>query len=136
MKFADTNVLIDVRDLASPWRAWSSEQVARAVAAEGLCTNLIVCAELAVRFEAFADLSLWLERRGMDIVPIDLATAYRAGRAFAQYRIRGGPRTSIIPDFLIGAHAAVLGIPLITRDPRRFASYFPDLAIISPETHP
>ena len=84
------------------------------------------------RFSTIGAVDQVVEDAGMHLAAIPRSALFVAAKAFQQYRSRGGPRTSILPDFFIGAHAAVLGVPLLTRDPRRYQTYFPRLALIAP----
>ncbi|HEU0066764.1 MAG TPA: type II toxin-antitoxin system VapC family toxin [Sphingomonas sp.] len=136
MIFLDSNIIIDLIEATSRWSAWARHSVARVAATMPCVTNAVVMAETASHFDDvatqldyFADVRLGLR----DIGP---AAAYRAGRAHRAYRRAGGDRSAILPDFLIGGHAVDLGATLVTRDRQRFASYFPDLTLITPETHP
>lgn len=135
MIFLDTNILIDLTDGEGPAVMWSRTTLAR-MPRMRMLTNHVVLSEFGVGYNGLDPMLASIAVIGVEILALDAAAAFAASEAFRLYRRRGGPRTSMIPDFLIGAHAATLGIPLLTRDPRRFASYFPDLALISPETHP
>lgn len=134
MIFLDTNVLIDVLERPDTNEAqWVRRMLAAAAADQSLVTNLIVATELAGQSAAPERLEKSLMDAEIELADLTFAVAIRAGAAFREYRRRGGPRRTILPDFLIAAHADVLGATLITRD-RRLASYFPDLALITPET--
>ncbi|PKP90868.1 MAG: DNA-binding protein [Alphaproteobacteria bacterium HGW-Alphaproteobacteria-16] len=136
MIFVDTNVLLDVLESAStPEAEWSRRELARVAGEETLAANLIVAAELAGQVRDADALEKTLTDAEIALVDIDVPVAFRAGRAFREYRRRGGARSTILPDFLIAAHAEQLGATLLTRD-RGLRSYFPDLTFITPETHP
>lgn len=94
--------------------------------------NEIIFAELSPQYESATNLGAVLDSMHVACVFLTLDECYRAGQAFAEYRRRGGERPAILPDFLIGAQAEARGWPLVTRDRRRFASYFPELEIIDP----
>ena len=128
----DTNVIIDVLNGDPAWSAWSEEQLGRAVDAGEAAINPVIYAEVAVAVEDRAALDRALNPA--DIVRLDLPfdAGWRAGRAFAAYRLRGGPRTSPVADFYIGAHAQAAGLTILTRDVARFRTNFPDV----PLTHP
>lgn len=96
------------------------------------CINPIIFAEISPGFEDCGLLERLLEGFNVKFVGLSAAHAFRAGQAFRTYRLNGGPRTSLIPDFLIGAQAAINGWPILTRDPKRFASYFPEVELIDP----
>lgn len=131
MILVDTNILIDILMRDADWFVWSKATMTTH-AVEGLLINDIVYAELAPRYtsevaldNAIAEFELTLER-------VPKSALYVAGRAYADYRKRGGIRTSLLPDFFIGAHAATVGLPIITRDTRRYRAYFPDVTLIAP----
>jgi predicted nucleic acid-binding protein len=97
-----------------------------------LFTNAVVLAEVSSGFGELADVLEFFERMAATLVPFAPDEAFRAGQAFAEYRRRGGTRTAILPDFLIGAQAATRGWPLVTRDRKGLDRYFPELTIIDP----
>jgi hypothetical protein len=132
----DTNVFLDIAKEDARWRAWSGRQLSEAADEGSLVVNQVVYAELAVGYpniEAL-DAALKPERFRRESIPWD--AAFVAGLAFLDYRRRGGTRSSPLPDFFIGAHAAVRGYHLLTRDRGHYATYFPTLSVITPETHP
>ncbi len=132
MNFVDTNIMIDMLDEADPWFAWSADTVALARVRARLVINTVVLAEFSRRY---ADLAKeFLDRVGVTVQQMSDTAAFRAGQAVGAYRRAGGQRHAILADFLIGGHAVDLGATLITRDRQRFASYFPDLTLITPET--
>ncbi len=136
MILVDTNIFADLVDDVGRWSEWSKRAIEAAALDNALAINHIILAELYGRAEsaqAFARLQPLL---GIAILPLNDAIAERAGTAFGRYRAIGGPRTSILPDFLIGAHAVTLRAALLTRDHDRFAYYFPELTLITPETAP
>jgi len=117
----------------SAWREWSLDQLARAREHARLAINVVVLAELHGGGRPGQDVTGWLRRLEIAIVPLAEDAAVRAGRAHGDYRRAGGPRRSILADFLIAGHAAALGATLLTRDRKRLASYFPELVVIAPE---
>lgn len=129
----DSNVLLDVVTADPRWGAWSAETLARVADEEILVINALVYAEVSIGFEAVealeAALPLDLYRR--EDLPYE--AAFLAGKVFLQYRQAGGVRRSPLPDFYIGAHAAVGGYQLLTRDASRYRSYFPRLHLIAPD---
>ena len=136
MIFVDTNVLLDVIEAHETLEAsWSRSTFARLAGEAPLVSNLIVAAELAGQSMTTELLGETLSAIEVDLVDLDLSVAVRAGQAFRDYRRRGGERSTILPDFLIAAHAAMLGAMLLTRD-RGMTSYFPELTLSTPETHP
>jgi predicted nucleic acid-binding protein len=134
--FYDTNVVIDVLSGDPRWASWSTARVVEAD--ESGVVNVIVFAELAAGYASVGELSAAFDALGMTVAHIDAATAYDAGRAFTRWRRDRDAATGlrVLPDFLIGAHALSLSLPLVTRDPRLYRRYFPDLPLITPETHP
>jgi predicted nucleic acid-binding protein len=135
MILVDTNVLIDVIDNDPVWADWSQEQLDLANAVGLVGINDVVYAELSMGFRETAELDNLMTRAGVSIVPAPREALFRAGRAFLRYRAAGGPRTGVLPDFFIGGHAAAMKAPLITRDPRRYRSYFPDVELIVPNSN-
>ena len=128
----DSNVILDIFTRDPEWFEWSSGALASAASRSGLVINPVIYAEVSVRFSRIEDLDAALPLDQFARQPIPYAAAFLVGKAFVLYRRRGGARSSPSPDFFIGAHAAVTGHQLITRDPARFASYFPNLDLISP----
>jgi predicted nucleic acid-binding protein len=131
--FLDSNVLIDLLAEPSPWQGWSTERVLEWAERGPLIINDIVYAEVSVGFEDQGDLDATIDELGLDRLAPDREALFAAGKAFRRYRQGGGARDAVLPDFMIGAHAERLGIPLITRDERRFRTYFPGLILVSPE---
>lgn len=129
----DTNVLLDVLTGNPDWAAWSVRQLEMAAVAGPLLINDIVYAELAVGYADIADLEDVVRTMTLRLDPFPRPALFLAAKAFQQYRKRGGTRTGVLPDFFIGAHAAVAGIPLLTRDVRRYRRYFPTVRVIGPE---
>jgi predicted nucleic acid-binding protein len=127
----DTSVLSDVLDPSSAWNQWSSDALLLALARGPLIINPIVFAEISIPYESPDELAAMIdpdiERRALP-----WAAAFLAGKAFQRYRRRGGTRTSPLPDFYIGAHAAVEQLDVLTRDPRRVTSYFHTVNVIAP----
>jgi predicted nucleic acid-binding protein len=128
----DTNVIVDYLDQSSEWFSWAADMLSDAAENGSVVVNPIIYAEVAVAFARIEDVekALPLEYFVRAAIPWD--AAFLAGKAFQQYRRRGGIRTSPLPDFFIGAHAAVTGMALLTRNPRHFRAYFPKLKIIAP----
>lgn len=128
----DSNVLIDLFDEASEWREWSDAMLTRAASRGQLVINPIVFAEVAAGFDRLEDVDAALPESYVRREPLPWEAAFLAGRAFVQYRRRGGTLSAPLPDFYIGAHAAVAGHTLLTRDARRYRHYFPRLKVIAP----
>ena len=132
MILVDTNVLLDLVGDDIGWAEWSSNQL-QAAALEGpLLINSVVYAEVSVRYQNLGALESFVEGVGLEMAEIPRGALFLAGKAFSAYRQAGGVRTSVLPDFFIGAHAAVLEIPILTRDIRRYRTYFPKVGLISP----
>ncbi len=130
----DSNVLIDVLGPTGPWTAWATSAVQAAQDADVLLINQIVYGELSVGFDSIEALDLALPEGMIEREGLPWQAAFLAGKCFLEYRRRGGTRTGVLPDFFIGAHAAVAGYRLLTRDPRRYRTYFPSLELITPVT--
>ena len=131
MIFVDSCVLIDIFNDDAQWRSWSIAQVSQALP-RGLCINAIVYAEVSGSFATQQDVSAAVKRGRLQVKEIPMEAAYLAADAFNRYRLNKGQSKTALPDFFIGAHAQVLSCPLLTRDPQRFASYFPDVELITP----
>ncbi|TPI25020.1 type II toxin-antitoxin system VapC family toxin [Mesorhizobium sp. B3-2-1] len=132
MTLVDTNVLLDLVTDDPKWADWSIGQLEAASLDGPLLINDAVYAELAVRYERIEDLDAFVDEAGLDLAPMPRAALFLAGKVFTQYRKPGGSRTGVLPDFFIGAHAAVNGLPLLTRDIGRYRTYFPSLKLITP----
>jgi predicted nucleic acid-binding protein len=128
----DTNVVIDILARDPRWYSWSSTGLERAAASGPTQVNEITYAELAHRVASEDDLRSALNSLGLSLARAPQMALFLAGRAYAAYRHAGGPRTSLLPDFFIGAHAAATDLPILTRDPRRFRAYFPGVTLIAP----
>jgi predicted nucleic acid-binding protein len=128
----DSNVLIDLFDATSEWRDWSDAMVAGCARRGPLVINPIVFAEVAAGFDSLEDVEDALPTAFIRREDLPWDAAFLAGRAFLLYRRRGGKKTAPLPDFYIGAHAAVAGHTLLTRDDRRYRHYFPTLRVIAP----
>ena len=133
MTLVDTNVLLDLVTDDPVWADWSLAQLEAASLQGPLSINDVVYAELSVRYDRVEDLDRFLEAAGIAIAAMPRAALFLAGKVFVQYRKAGGARTAVLPDFFIGAHAAVDRLPLLTRDVGRYRTYFPSLQLIAPE---
>jgi len=128
----DANVLLDVVTDDPRWGDWSASMLARYAESGMLVINPIIYAEVSVGFERIEELDEVLPVDSFRRDPLPWEAAFLAGKCFLSYRRRGGSRRSPLPDFYIGAHAAIAGLPLLTRDPRRYRTYFPHLSLIAP----
>ncbi len=127
----DSSVLLDIFTEDPTWLTWSQRAVTTAAQHGPLILNGVVVAEIAPRFSRIEALRDALPPMAV-IEAIPFAASFLAGHAHANYRQAGGTREAILPDFLIGAHAAVTRRALLTRDPRRVASYIPGTSLIAP----
>ena len=128
----DSNVLLDLITRDPQWSEWSARNLARAMDRGPVLINQVVYGEVSLGFSTVEALDVALSEDRFVRGNLPWAAAFVAARAFRSYRKRGGARTSTLPDFLIGAHAAVLGVPLLTRDGTRYRTYFPTVELISP----
>lgn len=128
----DSNVILDVFTEDPTWFAWSSSRLAEVGEASVLVVNPITYGEVSIRFDRIEDLDDALPADVFRREAVPWEAAFLAAKAFVRYRRRGGRRRSPLPDFYIGAHAAVRGYRLITRDPRRYRTYFPSVTLIAP----
>ena len=128
----DSNVILDVFTEDDDWGEWSSTMLAGAAAAGMLLINPIIYAEVSVRFERIEELDEALPVDYYRRLPLPWEAVFLAGQCFMKYRRRGGARRSPLPDFYIGAHAAIAGFTLLTRDAKRYRAYFPSLRIVAP----
>ncbi|MBI4923469.1 MAG: type II toxin-antitoxin system VapC family toxin [Devosia nanyangense] len=133
MILIDTNVLFDVVTDNAEWFEWSKARLDEAELAGELLINDIVFAEFSVRYASLEATERAVVDLGLIVEATPRAALFLAGKAFQKYRARKGSlKTGVLPDFLIGAHAACLDVPLLTRDPRRYRTYFPRLELIAP----
>jgi len=134
MLLIDTNVLIDVVQNDPQWADWSIAQMRAQAAIHQLVTNTVIYAELSLSFSTLEVLDAVVATLALELREIPRPALFLAGKAFAQYRRRGGSKHQVLPDFFIGAHAAVQGWPVLTRDASRYRSYFPSLEVLAPDT--
>ncbi len=128
----DSNVILDIVTEDPNWFAWSSTQLTDCTNQGNLLINPIIYAEVSIGFAQPDELDAALLPDFFLREPLPWNAAFLSGKAFQQYRQRQGERRSPLPDFYIGAHAVILGIPLLTRDVNRYHTYFPDLQLITP----
>lgn len=136
MLLVDTNVLVDVLEDDPQWADWSIGQLRAQSKIHRLAIDPIIYAELSLAFSTVEALERTLDDLGLVLVELPRPALFLAGKAFARYRRQGGAKNNVLADFFIGAHAAVSGYPLLTRDTRRYAAYFPGVALIAPEHAP
>jgi predicted nucleic acid-binding protein len=128
----DSNVILDVLTDDTEWGDWSATMLADAARSGPLAINPIIYAEVSVRFERIEDLDDALPESYYRRLPLPFEAAFLTGQCFLKYRKRGGTPPTPRPDFYIGAHAALAGLTLLTRDAKRYRAYFPTLRIIAP----
>ena len=129
----DTNVLVDVFENDPDWADWSIEQLQSQSKVHRLIINPIIYSELSLTFSSVESLNQVLDDMELRMLEIPKPALFLAGKAFVQYRRRGGTKHNVLGDFFIGAHAAVTKLPVLTRDTRRYRNYFPSVNLIAPE---
>jgi hypothetical protein len=132
MILIEANVILDVWDRDPVWYAWSRDQMRKLSTMGELAINQIIYAEISARFGTSDSLDEKLDDLGVIVESIPRKAAFLAGKAYLRYRRLGGMKTNILSDFFIGAHALVLGCPLLTRDTSRYSAYFPMVRLIAP----
>jgi predicted nucleic acid-binding protein len=132
----DSNVLIDAIDPASAWHDWSARKLRHAGNLGPIVINQVVLAETSEFFSKPAAFEPFAHQARISRESIPWEACYEAGQAHVAYRKQGGRRERTLPDFFVGAHALIRTYRLLTRDPRRYRSYFPSLDIIAPDTDP
>jgi predicted nucleic acid-binding protein len=131
----DTNVLLDVVEEDPTWAAWSQRQLEALAASRPLVINPVIYAELSIAYLRIEELERVIGRMELRYEELPRSALFLAGKALADYRRRGGSRGSVLPDFFIGAHAAVIGASLLTRSTARYRAYFPTVELLSPAAH-
>ena len=132
MLLVDTNVILDVVQDDARWAEWSQAQLDACALQHDLIVNPVIYAELSIAFERIEELERMLAKGGFRLEPIPREALFLAGKVFLKYRKTGGTKTGVLPDFFIGAHAAVAGIALLTRDTKRYQTYYPGIELLSP----
>ncbi len=128
----DACVILDLTTDDPKWADWSAEAIAEAADAGPLVINPIIYAEISVDFTSIEELDELIDDAGLRREPLPFEAGFLAGKAYLDYRRRGGTRRSPLADFYIGAHAAIAGYRLLTRDTARYRGYFPAVKLISP----
>jgi len=128
----DSNVLLDIIEEDFSWFDWSSRNLQQAADSSLLIINPVIYSEVSVGFQKIEELEAALPNDVFARHPIPWEAAFLAGKCFVRYRRLGGTRRSPLPDFFIGAHAAVAGLTLLTRDATRYRTYFPSISLIAP----
>lgn len=132
MTIVDTNVLLDLLTDDAVWYDWSLGQLNQAQLSGPILYNDLIYAELAVRFDSTAPLDEFIDAVGLEHTGMPRPALFLAAKAHKRYRAAGGTRTGVLSDFFIGAHAAALDVPILTRDVSRYRTYFPDVRLIAP----
>ena len=132
MLLVDTNVLVDVLEDDSQWADWSLGQLRAQSKIHPLVINPIIYSELSLAFSTVEALDQTIANLGLRLVELPQPALFLAGKAFVRYRRQGGAKSNVLGDFFIGAHAAVSDLPVLTRDTRRYAAYFPTVRLIAP----
>jgi len=133
MVLVDTNVLLDVLYEDPRWAIWSQSQLDAASTTDSLAINPIIYSELSIAFAKIEDLDAVIAAAALGIAQIPNEALFLAGKAFLDYRRGRGTKQSVLPDFYIGAHAAVMQWPILTRDARRYRTYYPTVNLITPD---
>ena len=133
MLLVDTNVLVDVLENDPEWADWSIAQLRAQSKIRRLAINPIIYSEMSLTFSTVEALDQAIEDLGLTMLELPRPALFLAGKAFIRYRRQHGTKSNVLADFFIGAHAAVSGYPLLTRDTQRYTAYFSDVQLISPE---
>lgn len=133
LTLVDSNVLLDIISENQTWQSWSAQALLNCLEDGDLCINAIIYAEISTDFDEMEEVDLALPASLVQRVPIPIEAAFLAGKVHLDYRRKGGTRICALPDFFIGAHAAVTQMRLLTRDPRRYRTYFPRVELIAPD---
>lgn len=129
----DSNILLDIATSDPTWLEWSSQALEDAANEAPLMINALIYSEVSIGYKKIEELEVALPATVFRREPLPYEAAFLAGKAFLKYRRRGGEKSSPLPDFYIGAHAAISGFKLLTRDARRYRSYFPNVVLIAPQ---
>ncbi len=132
----DSNVVLDVLGDKEDWKPWSMKWINQCKQDGLLVLNIITFAEVAAEFESYRSAEALFKVIGLVYEQMPLQSAFHAGNAHQAYRLSGGKRERVLPDFLIGSHAMVNNYRILTRDAARYRTYFPSIDIIAPDTHP
>jgi predicted nucleic acid-binding protein len=132
MLLVDTNVLVDILENDPDWADWSIHQLRTQSQVHQLAINPIIYSELSLTFSTVEALEKTIEQLELVVLELPRSALFLAGKAFVQYQRQGGTKNNVLADFFIGAHAAVSRYPLLTRDTRRYNSYFSNVTLIAP----
>ena len=134
MILVDTNVLLDVLQDDPQWARWSQAQLESARLADRLAINAVIYSELSAAFARIEELEAVIVEAALSVEAVPREALFLAAKVFLEYRRARGTKQGVLPDFYIGAHAAVMKWPLLTRDARRYQRYFPTVRLITPDT--
>jgi predicted nucleic acid-binding protein len=129
----DTNVILDIVTNDPLWKPWSLDSLNRLAIEHRLAINDVIFAELAPGFDTFEEVDRLVDEMGLALRPIPRAALFLAGKVHQKYRRRAGIKAGVLPDFFIGAQAAIEGLTLLTRDVGRFGAYFPTINLVTPD---
>ena len=132
MILVDTNVMLDVFEDDAEWSDWSQDRLDSASAIDTLAINPVIYSELSIGFARIEELEADIKEASLAIEEIPREALFLAGKVFLRYRRSRGAKRRVLPDFYIGAHAAVMQWPLLTRDATRYRTYFPTVSLIAP----
>lgn len=132
MLLVDTNVLVDVLEDDPQWADWSIQQLRFQSKIHRLVINPIVYSELSMTFSTVEALDQTIAGLGLAMIELPKPALFLAGKAFLRYRRQGGTKSNVLGDFFIGAHAVVSGLQILTRDTKRYRSYFPSVVLVAP----
>jgi predicted nucleic acid-binding protein len=132
MVLVDTNVLLDVLQNDAKWAAWSQDQLDAVATTDTLAINSIIYSELSMAFARIEELDTVIEEASLNIETIPKDALFLAGKVFLTYRRTQGTKHNVLPDFFIGAHAAVMQWPILTRDVGRYRRHFPSVELMTP----
>lgn len=133
MLLVDTNVLVDVLEDDPEWADWSISHLRAQGQIHDLAINPVIYAELSLTFTAVEELDRAVAALALEVLELPRPALFLAGKAFARYRREGGRKNNVLSDFFVGSHAAVLGCGILTRDARRYRTYFPTVSLITPD---
>ena len=129
----DSNILLDIFTEDKKWFHWSSQQLEIYAEQSELCINQVIYSEISIGFDRIEDIEAVLPKEYFSYLDVPYEAAFLAGKCFLKYRRAGGKKRTPLPDFFIGAHAAVEGMTLLSRDKNRYKTYFSKLKVIAPE---
>ena len=132
MILVDSNVILDILTIDPKWYYWSDNKLSSLTESNNLVINDIIYTEISIGFDKIEDLDDVISKSFFKILPIPKSALFLAGKAFLNYKRKNGSKNLVLPDFFIGAHAAILKIPLLTRNISRYKTYFPTIELISP----